>query len=120
MTSIIDSMEWDSSLPGFGIRTRLGKRGGVTKTFIFQCRIYDAEGSYQRRITIGRCDALEFKSARQIAYDLYVKTRKIKVGNSMQRRINPASLQSQRENSRERRMKEIAALKALREMGVEI
>ncbi|MEQ8653266.1 MAG: tyrosine-type recombinase/integrase [Kiloniellales bacterium] len=54
-----DAIFWDSDLPGFGVRIRSGGK----KTFIVQYRV----GRQQRRLTLGRIDALDLSEARRKA-----------------------------------------------------
>ena len=60
-----DHIEWDSDLPGFGIRIR----AGGARTWIYQYKI----GNQHRRITLGNTTALSPACARATAGDLHAQ-----------------------------------------------
>jgi integrase len=62
-----ETIVFDDSLPGFGIRLR----AGGSQTFVYQYKI----GSKQRRITLGSVAALDLGKARDTAKDLYARVR---------------------------------------------
>jgi integrase len=66
-TGKTEAIYFDSELPGFGVRLR----EGGSKVFIFQYKI----GNKHRRITLGRCSALELTEARKQAGALHAKVR---------------------------------------------
>jgi integrase len=61
-------IEWDDDLPGFGVRVRDTKESA---RYIFQYRT----GTKQRRITLGRCTAIDPAVARKQAAKLHAKVR---------------------------------------------
>ena len=62
-----DHIEWDTDLPGFGVRLR---RGG-SQRFIFQYKL----GAQHRRIVLGSTTALTPARAREVAADLHAAVR---------------------------------------------
>lgn len=54
-----DALFWDDDMPGFGVRIRSGGK----RTFIVQYRV----GKQQRRLTLGRVEALDLSEARRAA-----------------------------------------------------
>jgi integrase len=62
-----DHIEFDDSIPGFGLRLRTGG----SRTWIFQYSL----GPKQRRLVIGRASALTPEMARDYAADLHAKVR---------------------------------------------
>jgi integrase len=62
-----DHIEFDSDIPGFGLRLR----EGGSRTWIFQYSV----GAKQRRIAIGKAAALTPEKARSLAADLHAKVR---------------------------------------------
>jgi integrase len=62
-----DHIEWDSDLPGFGLRIR---RGG-SRGFVFQFKI----GNQHRRVSLGNATALSLALAREAAADLHAAVR---------------------------------------------
>ncbi len=63
-TDKCDHFDWDDKLPGFGIRTRNGRR-----TYVVQYRI----GKQQRRVTIGSAEKLTLDQARKEAKKVFGK-----------------------------------------------
>lgn len=66
-TGKTEAIFFDDDLPGFGVRLR----EGGSKVFVFQYKV----GNKQRRITLGRCSALELAEARKQASALHAKVR---------------------------------------------
>ena len=64
----IDHFEFDSEIPGFAVRLRVGKKG-TTKTLVFQ---YGLAGRDQR-MTLGKFPAAWSDRTRKIASELYAK-----------------------------------------------
>jgi len=62
-----DHIEWDDDIAGFGIRLR----DGGARSWIFQYRV----GTKQRRLGLGSVSAVDLAKAREIAKDLYARTR---------------------------------------------
>jgi integrase len=62
-----EAIFFDDELPGFGVRLR----EGGSRTWIYQFKI----GNKHRRITLGRCSALELAEARKQAGALHAKVR---------------------------------------------
>jgi integrase len=63
----IDHIEFDDSIPGFGLRIR----EGGSRTWIYQYSL----GKKQRRVVIGKGTAIKPDKARELAADLHAKVR---------------------------------------------
>jgi integrase len=63
----IDHIEFDSEVPGFGVRIR----EGGSRTYVFQYKT----GNRQRRIALGAVSAIDIGKARETAKDLYARVR---------------------------------------------
>src|SRR6516164_8260174 len=63
-----DHVEWDDSMPGFGLRMR-GDRKHCTKRWLAQYRV----GSVQRRESLGDIRKVKIDEARKIARKLFAK-----------------------------------------------
>lgn len=68
-----EALFWDDDLPGFGVRLRVGG----SRTWVFQYKL----GSKQRRITLGRVEALDPDKARRAAAEVHAK---VKLGGDPQ------------------------------------
>ena len=68
-----EGLFWDDDLPGFGIRLR----AGGSRTWVFQYKL----GTKQRRVTIGRADAIDLDKARKAAVEIHAK---VKLGGDPQ------------------------------------
>jgi integrase len=60
-----DHVEWDDTIPCFGVRVR----AGGSKVYVFQYRV----GTQSRKMTLGKVGAVDFGKARSAAKELYAR-----------------------------------------------
>jgi hypothetical protein len=66
-----DHIEWDSDLPGFGVRLRLGRKNHIKKNWVVQYRV----GPKQRRTGLGDTRKVRLADARRGAQQFFAKVR---------------------------------------------